>query len=123
MYRTPGLKSGMPVAPVVDFISFFNLKTGDEVKISFTAVLNCSGMAGIQKLDAKVEIGSEYLPMDTIYIEAEQAEIAGLPAVLQAWENIFSYLPGQFLMIKGYEEQYGHYNILIHPKMIKVAMD
>lgn len=117
------LSHGMPPCPVADFAAFFKLRYDNKHRLSFTAIINCSSKDGAQKLDAKIHISSENLPMDTIWIEAEQAASAGVPPVLQAGQDVFSYLPGEFLMIKGKKEQYGQYNILLYPKMITVVME
>jgi hypothetical protein len=117
------VSQSLQAAPMADFAAFFQLKYNDRSEISFMAVVNCFGVAGAQKLDARVHIYSEKMPMDTLCIEAEQAAAAGLPPRLQYGSDNFNYLPGQCLMISGNDLRYGHYSILVYPKMMEVVME
>ena len=108
--------------PVAAFTAFFQFKQDDGFKISFMAVINSWRMAKTQKFDAKVTISSENQPLDTVSIESAGIDEAILPTRFQQGKDVFTYLPGQCLMIKGNTQQHGDYHILVFPKMTAVVM-
>lgn len=103
--------------PIVSFAVNFDLGYNKTEVISFDAVINFCLNGQLYKIQTEIQIrNSETQLMDTFYILHSEIDTQVLPTIFYSKSDIINYMPNQFLTIKGNNEKYGNYSVLIfHP--------